>query len=212
MSTSDRYPTPIPGAAPVSFRARGCVLLEDEFVAEEAAARKEQKEQREREEIRRKAEEEAERNVRRQVEALRQEQQRLWGRMNEELGRTLHSLEAEIKRQLIEMSVRVAEIILSRKLPDADMLRSVLDEVLSPISDLQGVRVRVAPGGLAVLTGGAEGAGLRPGLECVEDPELAPGDMVVESRNGIFDGRLRSRLNLLAEALAQPPVDESSEP
>jgi flagellar biosynthesis/type III secretory pathway protein FliH len=45
----------------------------------------------------------------------------------------------------------------------------------------------------------------------VEDSELKPGDVVVESRNGIFDGRLSMRLSQLAEALARPPVDDSKE-
>ncbi len=209
MSTSDRCATS--NAPPMSFRARGCVLLEDTYEAEKEAAKKEEETRREQEAVRRKIREEADQENRRQLEVLRQEQQRLWQRMNEELGRALKNLETEIKHQLIEMSVRVAEIILNRDLPDAHMVRAVLDEVLSPISDLQGVRVRVAPGGLALLTGDGEGTGLRPGLECVEDPELAPGDVMVDSRNGIFDGRLRSRLNLLAETLAQPPVDENSE-
>lgn len=199
---------------PVTFRARGCVLMEDPRPAEEAAEKieaAELKERAERERIRREAEEAANRTMRQQVDALRQAQQDLWRKFNDELGRTLKEVEAEIKRQLIDMSIRIAEILLCHKLPDADMMRDIMVEVLTPISDLQGVRVRVAKGTLELLSGGADTPRAHPGLECVEDADLKPGDVVVESRNGIFDGRLRSRLDQLADALAQPPVDESAE-
>lgn len=199
---------------PVSFRARGCVLVDESRPADDGAAKAEaaaRQEQAERERVRREAEEAAALQMRRQLDEIRRAQQLLWSKFNAELSSTLKDLAEDIKRQLVEMSIRTAEIILCHKLPDADMVRTVLVEVLSPISDLQGVRVRVAPGSIEALTGGADVPRLHPGIDCVEDPELSPGDVVVESRNGIFDGRLRSRLDQLAEALAQPPVDENAE-
>ena len=214
MSTFEANATRNRASVPVSFRARGCVLMEEPRDAEDLAAKKEaaeMKERAERERIRRAAEEAADGKMLRQLEALRQTQQQLWTRFNAEMGLSLKSLEEDIKRQLIEMSIRTAEILLCHKLPDAEMVRSIMAEVLTPISDLQGVRVRVARGELQMLTGNANLPPAHPGIECVEDPELKPGDVVVESRNGIFDGRLRLRLDQLAEALAQPPVDETSD-
>ncbi len=202
---------------PVSFRARGCVLTDDsrveveEIIVKPDLSALKLKEQAERDSIRRAAEEEADRRMRHQLESMRQDQRALWTQFNAELGQTLKGLEANIRHQLIEMSIRTTEILLCHKLPDADMVRSILVEVLSPISDLQGVRVRVAKGTLHMLTGGADTPPAHPGVECVEDPELKPGDVIVESRNGIFDGRLSLRLSQLAEALAQPPVDDSKE-
>ncbi len=203
-----------------SFRARGCVLMEDPGIAEEASRLKAEAEaearkiatqkalaQKEIETARQQGTEAAEKRMQQQIEALRTTQKQLWAGLNTELAQTLSELEGDIRQQLIGMSIRIAEIILCRLLPDAAMVRQVLEEVLAPISDLQGVRVRVAPGTLDILTGGGDTPGLKPGLECVEDPELKPGDVFVESRNGIFDGRLRSRLDHLAEVLAQPPVD-----
>ena len=146
-----------------------------------------------------------------QIDALRENHRRLWENLNAEMDRTLKGLAEDIKRQLIEMSIRTAEIILCHELPDADMLRSVLADVLTPISDLQGVRVRVAPGTLETLMGGPDAPPPHPGIDCVEDPNLKPGDVLVESRNGIFDGRLRARLDQLADALAQPPVDSAAD-
>jgi flagellar biosynthesis/type III secretory pathway protein FliH len=223
MNTFDAPPMPRPRNAPV-YRSRGCVLTEDtdeeRLLAEkrEAAARVEKQReqtQREAQEIeariaaaRREAAQEAEAKI----DAMRQAHAKLWEKFNAELHSTLAELAEDIKRQLVDMSMRTAEIILCHRLPDPDMVRSVMLEVLSPISDLQGVRVRIAPGTLEALTGGAALARAHPGIECVEDPDLAPGDVVVESRNGIFDGRIRSRLDQLAEALRQPPVDESAEP
>ena len=220
MNTFEPFPARKRVASPVSFRTRGCVLLEESGGEEDLAAKEEAaalknaaalKEKQDREAIRRAAEESTEKRMALQIEAMRQAQQQLWKNLNLELGVTLKGLAEDIKRQLIEMSIRTAEIILCHKLPDVDMVRSVLVEVLSPISDLQGVRVKVAPGSMEALTGGGSAPRSHPGIECVEDPELKPGDVVVESRNGIFDGRLRSRLDQLAEALAQPPVDETAE-
>lgn len=214
MNTCDPGMARNRAGATVSFRARGCVLLEDPGGTAEATAKKEAadlKEKLERERIRREAEAAAEQRMRTEIEAIRREQSRLWTRLNEEFAKTLKQLESDIQRQLIEMTVRTTEILLCHELPDADMVRSIMTEVLSPISDLQGVRVRVARDTLHLLTGDPASPPLHPGIECVEDPELKPGDVVVESRNGIFDGRLKLRLDQLAEALAQPPVDESSE-
>ena len=214
MNTCDSaMARPRPGA-PVSFRARGCVLLEDPAGSAEITAKKEAaelKDKLERDRIRREAEAVAEQKMRVELDAIRREQSRLWTRLNEEFATTLKQLESDIQRQLIEMTVRTTEILLCHALPDADMVRSIMTEVLSPISDLHGVRVRVARDTLHLLTGDPDSPPLHPGIECVEDPELKPGDVVVESRNGIFDGRLQLRLDQLAEALAQPPVDESSE-
>lgn len=207
-------------SGPFAIRAHGCVLTDELFEetvdpALEAARLKREEEQiqhkRELAEVRARTTAEMEQKLTQELAALRAKQQESWKRLNEELGRTLQQLESDIRRQLIEMSVRISEIILCHKLPDADMIRRVLEEVLSPISDLQGVRVRMAPGTLEALTGQQDTPQLHPGLECVEDSELKPGDVIVESRNGIFDGRLRSRLGELAEALAQPPVDHSAE-
>ena len=213
MNTCDSAAARNRNSAPVSFRARGCVLMEEPREAEELAAKKEaveQKDRIEREQIRRAAEEAAEKRLQTQLEAMRQAQQKLWTQFHAEMGKTLKELEADIKHQLIGMSIRTAEILLCHKLPDAEMVRNIMQEVLSPISDLQGVRVRVAKGTLHLLTGDADIPLQHPGVECVEDPELKSGDVVVESRNGIFDGRLRLRLEQLAEALAQPPVEDSS--
>ncbi len=213
MNTFDSAPARSRNATTVSFRARGCVLMEEPREAEELAAKKEAAEQRdriEREQIRRAADEAAEKRLQTQLEAMRQAQQKLWTQFHAEMRKTLKELEADIKHQLIGMTIRTAEILLCHKLPDAEMVRNIMQEVLSPISDLQGVRVRVAKGTLHLLTGDADIPLQHPGIECVEDPELKTGDVVVESRNGIFDGRLRLRLEQLAEALAQPPVEDSS--
>lgn len=218
MSTCDSPVLTRPG--PFSIRAHGCVLTDELFEEPvdpsiEAAKKKQEEErlrhQQEIEAVRKSTRAEMEKKMAEELAALQQRQQENWKRLNEELERTLKQLESDIRHQLIEMSVRISEIILCHKLPDADMMRRVLDEVLSPISDLQGVRVRMAPGAIEALSGRTDSSPLHPGLECVEDGDLKPGDIVVESRNGIFDGRLKSRLSELATALAQPPVDHSAE-
>jgi len=138
------------------------------------------------------------------IGTLKQSQQSKCQRCEEEINRILKDLESEIKQQLISMSIRIAEMILGRELPDAASLQHVIEDVLAPISDLQGVRVRMTPESIELLGNPELSTVSHRKIEFVADIGLKPGDVIVESRNGIFDGRLRSRLDHLAEVLSQP--------
>lgn len=183
------------------FRSRGCVIMDHPAKPDpQAVALKEMQD---------KAAADSRKKLQEELDRFKQSQQQQCRRCEQELNIILEHLEREIKQQLITMSIRIAEIILARELPDAGSLQNILSEVLSPISDLQGVRIRMAPGSMNLL--GASGRSYeKDKIDFIEDASLQPGDVVVESRNGIFDGRLRSRLDHLAEVLAQPTAPSSS--
>ena len=118
---------------------------------------------------------------------------------------TVRTLKNEIQKQILDMSVQIAEIIIQRELPDREMLRTLLEETLAPVSDLQGVRVRMAPTDCPKSDNNTDQIGAQwRSIEWIEDPALAPGDVIVESRNGIFDARIKERLARLREAIASP--------
>ena len=113
-------------------------------------------------------------------------------------------LRKEIQANLVDLSIRLAEVIVRHELPDREMLRDVIVKTLEPVSDLQGATVRVSSHDWQLFgdqMDGGEQFGAGGTVRFAEDPNLLPGDVIVESRNGIFDARLEERLKLLKESL-----------
>lgn len=150
----------------------------------------------------------------------RRRQKERCGNCGAQMEACVRDLKKEIELQVLDMGLKLAEIVLRHALPDRDMLVNLIRDTLGPISDLQGVRVRVSP---------AEAEGLKNpgggGLPCpavseqvavVADSTLSNGDLIIESRNGIFDGRLKERMSLLkdklSERMKQPHADAAKTP
>ena len=132
--------------------------------------------------------------------------EKLWAALEASFNIFKKQVETQIARQLIDMSVRLAEIILRRELPDKSMVKDVITEVLAPVSDLQGAKVRVNPGDLEILMNSRPEGGrsdMISRLEFVADDSLQPGDVLIESKNGYFDARISERLKLLQEKLME---------
>ncbi|QBG47375.1 hypothetical protein EGM51_08215 [Verrucomicrobia bacterium S94] len=114
------------------------------------------------------------------------------------------TLRKEIGAQVVDLSMRMAEIIIRHELPDREMLHNLIVKTLEPVSDLQGALVRLSSSdwnlfGEQISKGDHLGVGST--VQFAEDPNLAAGDVIIESRNGIFDARLNERLKLLKETL-----------
>jgi flagellar biosynthesis/type III secretory pathway protein FliH len=121
----------------------------------------------------------------------------------EKLDSALNALREEISERVIELSVRIAEIILHHTLPDHQMISELIKQTLTPISDLQGVRIRMNSLDVEKLKTSIASPVLLERIDLVSDPTLAAGDVIVESKNGIFDARIEQRLKLLEEKLKQ---------
>jgi flagellar biosynthesis/type III secretory pathway protein FliH len=116
----------------------------------------------------------------------------------------INSLRKDIQANVVDMSLRLSEVIVRHELPDREMLRNLIVKTLEPISDLQGAMVRISSNdwklfGEEISNGDHLGVGST--VKFAEDPNLVAGDVIVESRNGIFDARLKERLKLLKETL-----------
>ncbi len=202
MNTFDRTNAMRATSSPPAIQARGC-LISFEQTPQDAALATEAEQARQRHILEKGIEERCEKYA----QNLRKEQRKRCECCEAQLKQTFQTMDSDIRKQLISLSIRIAEIILRRELPDTDMLRQVLADTLQPISDLRGVRVRLAPGDAANLHGGmSDSASQYPGVDWVEDANLSPGDVLVESRNGYFDGRIHERLAFLAEALEKTAV------
>jgi len=123
-------------------------------------------------------------------------------KLQQRMEKFILDMKAEIADQVVCRSVQIAEMMLRHELPDRDMLLRLLQETLGTVSDLQGAKIRIHPDDLAVLnareTPGIPFAGQ---FEWCSDSSIQPGDLVIESRNGIFDASLNQRLALLKEQL-----------
>ncbi|MDD4734805.1 MAG: FliH/SctL family protein [Kiritimatiellae bacterium] len=123
-------------------------------------------------------------------------------KIQQRMEKFILDMKAEIADQVVCRSVQIAEMMLRHALPDREMLLRLLQETLGTVSDLQGAKIRIHPDDLVVLnareTPGIPFAGQ---FEWCSDTSIQPGDLVIESRNGIFDASLKQRLALLEEQL-----------
>lgn len=124
--------------------------------------------------------------------------------LQQKMEQFVQEMKAEIADQVVQRSVQIAEMILRHELPDRTMLLRLLQETLETVSDLQGARIRIHPDDLVILQAKeSPGIPFAGQFEWVTDVSLQPGDLLIESRNGIFDASLNQRLALLQEQLRQ---------
>ncbi len=153
--------------------------------------------------------------VSRQLSADRERFARLLSECTDRFDGVIQSLRNEIQTQVVDFSIQLSEVILRHELPDSAMIRNLIIKMLEPVSDLQGARVRISSADWALFGGNVlseEDRGIRNSVEFVDDPKLATGDVIVESRNGIFDARLNERLKLLKEALHERSGRKKEQP
>lgn len=159
-------------------------------------------------EIRDRLEAEYDARLEREV-AVRTAQERRWfeqslQRYMAQFDACIANLRRDIQANVVDLSIRMAEVIVRHELPDREMLHNLIVKTLEPVSDLKGAIVRISSRDWALFGEQiAEGDRLGVGstVQFAEDPNLAAGDVIVESRNGIFDARLEERLKLLKETL-----------
>jgi len=122
--------------------------------------------------------------------------------LEQKLEQFTHDMKAEIAEQLVERSVEIAAMIVRHEMPDKTMLLRLIKETLAPVSDLQGAKIRISPDDLTLLKSEEHTPIAYDGqFEWVADNSLNSGDLIIESRNGIFDATLEQRLTLLEEQL-----------
>jgi flagellar assembly protein FliH/type III secretion protein L len=113
-----------------------------------------------------------------------------------------------VEREVVALAVEVAGKILGRAVAlDPATAVDLAAGALAAARARRDVVLRVHPADVAALRAGE--ARLRAvaarahAVEIREDPGLAPGDVVVETEAGRVDGRLATRLALLARALEE---------
>jgi flagellar biosynthesis/type III secretory pathway protein FliH len=195
---------------PVSHAAKPAGERTENFAADAETVRQQIRKELERDyQIRLEAE------VSRQLGADRERFAKLFAGCTARFEGVIQSLRNEIQTQVVDFSIQLSEVIIRHELPDSAMIRNLIIKMLEPVSDLQGARVRISSDdwtrfGGCILSG--EDRSLSSAVEFVDDPKLASGDVIIESRNGIFDARLNERLKLLKEALHERSGRKKEQP
>ena len=123
--------------------------------------------------------------------------------MKASLVACMRKTQHHLNRQLIALSIRVAEVILRHKLPDKNMVEGVLHKTLDRACSTDGVRIRLNHADFQTFSDNSTTASCNSGLETLVDPSLKPGDVVIETENGWFDARISERLRLVQETLSE---------
>lgn len=147
-----------------------------------------------------------EKELQEKLAEYREKQQKMWSALETDFHKYANSCEQAISEQVMDLSLRIAEIILQHELPDRDMIRGIIQKTLEPLSDLQGVRVRMCPDDAKDIKATRENNNAEDVsrlVEVVADTSLKSGDVFIESRNGFFDARITERLKLLKQKLME---------
>ncbi len=116
--------------------------------------------------------------------------------------------EAHLRTVLQAAALELAEAVLRRELrAGPGSARELVERALAMPGALVDATLHVSPVDAALVTEliADAGAVLPEGVRLVPDPQLEPGDVVVEDATGAVDGRIRAALDRAREALAEDP-------
>lgn len=167
-------------------------------------AREEKQQQPDLEAIKKQAFADGQASARNEVAALRDRQAEFLQRLSVELDEYFGNLERYLNEQTAEMALALAEVILRHALPDRDMMKNVLKEVVGRISDSENVKIRANPEDMALLKDGLTEADMGPvagRVDFVPDSTLGSGDMLVENGFGCYDATIKARTEIMREEL-----------
>lgn len=117
----------------------------------------------------------------------------------------------EARGDLIRLAVAVAHKLVPIAVDQSGAASAILDAILQKAKGSAFAKVRVPKAvaeELGALCAPFAGAPEGVNVECIADPDLAPGDVVVETEWGIIDGRLRTRWERIMRGLDLAGADE----
>jgi flagellar biosynthesis/type III secretory pathway protein FliH len=139
-----------------------------------------------------------------QIESLKNQINLISSEIPAAISAYFAELEAQAKEEIMDLSLKLAEIILREKIKEEEVLRPLIQDALSPLTDLSGVKIQLSPSIAArVKASGGAAEGIPPGVEISANPKLSDGEVVVESSQGLIDGTLSGRLETLRGAFAE---------
>jgi flagellar assembly protein FliH len=120
-----------------------------------------------------------------------------------ELARFKGKLRADAERELVKLSIAIARRILNRELAmDPDALEGLAHAALSKLQSRDVLQVRVFAQGLETIRSYLERAGLARSIKLVADPNLHPGDVLIDTVFGELDASVDTQLNEIERGFA----------
>jgi type III secretion protein L len=120
---------------------------------------------------------------------------------------------ASVERDLLRLSVKIAEKILGRELKsDRKAIVDIVANALRQARRNEMITVRVNPADLPVIEEHGqrlERSGREKFLDIVPDPLVATGGCVIESESGAIDAQLETQLRVLERALLTRATDDT---
>jgi flagellar assembly protein FliH len=114
-------------------------------------------------------------------------------------------LAEQARSDALEVGLMVARRILERELStNVESLFSLIKSAIRKAGEARATVVRLHPDDLARLQDSSETAFTLGRVELAGDPQLAPGDVMVDADQHTVDGRLATRLMEAARALSAP--------
>ncbi|MEM6995370.1 MAG: FliH/SctL family protein [Myxococcota bacterium] len=128
------------------------------------------------------------------------------------IAEAVERAERVLARDAISVGMLVAEQLLGRALAeDGKAIVDVVRNALREVPDDADTQVRVSADDLPRVELALAGT-KRAAVEFVADPNLDPGDCIVESPGLVVDARLRERLSAIGSALAESVPEEARLP
>lgn len=139
----------------------------------------------------------------RQMLELRADVQHLQTATFTKLERAHADLIAQFRTLLPELVTEIASRVVSGTPISQDTVLSIVGEVLQGIEHRSpDLEVRLAPRDLELIAGHESNFREKhPALTFLADTDLKPGDCIVQSRFGMLDGRISTKLQICKEAL-----------
>jgi len=123
----------------------------------------------------------------------------------EALNAYLSDLEEQMRGEIVNLAFKAAEALTGAEIAKHDTTLGALRSALTPLLTTTGVKIHVAPSFLA------QGVHTPPaGASFVSDPSLRAGEIMVDSQQGLIDGRIQSRLEALKGELLKELGKEDS--
>jgi type III secretion protein L len=120
---------------------------------------------------------------------------------------------ADVERDLLRLSVKIAEKIIGREIKNnREAIVDIVANALRQARRNEMITMRVNPADLPIIEAHRQRldrAGREHFLDIVSDPRISAGGCVIESESGAIDAQLETQLRVLERALLTRAMDQA---
>lgn len=136
-----------------------------------------------------------------EIDALRLQAQAVARDIPQSISEYFTELEMQMREEICKLSFSIAETLVMRELESKDIVRELIHNALTPLMSLENVKIRLNPGIVNMMSSEEVNPTVPQGVDVSPDPKLGPGDVIVETPNGLIDGTLAGRMELIKDEI-----------